>query len=243
MRVGIFGGTFDPIHYGHLILAEQCREQCELDEVWFVPAAQPPHKLTVHRSPPAKSRCEMVDFATSPGTPAFRLKYHWNSNADGIPSFTVMTLEQLQVRRRFARIVSADRRGFVSRFTFIGRQPDRILELATVVAVNRGDRPLPDRAQFRAMCGDFADTRIVGANMPAIDHFGQRHSSASLPKDAAFPVSRSAEPCEVVSFSTVCIVQVLDVSVAATETAAEFCAISQLATAQNSIHDKGPPHQ
>ena len=45
MRIGIFGGTFDPIHLGHLILAEQCRVQANLDEVWFVPSYTPPHKL------------------------------------------------------------------------------------------------------------------------------------------------------------------------------------------------------
>ena len=44
MRLGIFGGTFDPVHYGHLLLAECCREQCRLDQVWFLPAAVPPHK-------------------------------------------------------------------------------------------------------------------------------------------------------------------------------------------------------
>ena len=44
MRLGLFGGTFDPIHLGHLILAEQCREACELDRVWFVVAGAPPHK-------------------------------------------------------------------------------------------------------------------------------------------------------------------------------------------------------
>lgn|SRR5262245_8714291 len=44
MRIGIFGGTFDPVHYGHLLVAEQAREQAGLDQVWFVPSARPPHK-------------------------------------------------------------------------------------------------------------------------------------------------------------------------------------------------------
>ena len=44
MRIGIFGGSFDPIHYGHLILAENCREQARLDQVWFIPTAISPHK-------------------------------------------------------------------------------------------------------------------------------------------------------------------------------------------------------
>ena len=43
-RIGLLGGTFDPVHYGHLRLAEQCREKLQLDEVWFVLAANPPHK-------------------------------------------------------------------------------------------------------------------------------------------------------------------------------------------------------
>src|SRR5574340_982375 len=56
MRLGLFGGTFDPIHYGHLLLAECCREQCALDEVWFLPTAVPPHK---------QDRCEKVGTGTS----------------------------------------------------------------------------------------------------------------------------------------------------------------------------------
>ena len=61
-KLGIFGGSFDPIHYGHLLLAETCREQCRLDRVLFVPAAVPPHKQS---QPPssARDRIEMIRLA------------------------------------------------------------------------------------------------------------------------------------------------------------------------------------
>lgn len=62
MRLGIFGGTFDPIHYGHLLLAECCREQLRLERVWFVPAAVPPHKRS-RELVPGPQRIEMIDLA------------------------------------------------------------------------------------------------------------------------------------------------------------------------------------
>lgn len=43
-RIGLLGGTFDPVHFGHLRLAEACREALQLEEIWFIPAALPPHK-------------------------------------------------------------------------------------------------------------------------------------------------------------------------------------------------------
>ena len=70
MRVGIFGGTFDPVHLGHLIMAEQCREQAPLDQVWFMPAARPPHKTEKELTPFAQ-RVEMLQLAIA-GNPAFR---------------------------------------------------------------------------------------------------------------------------------------------------------------------------
>lgn len=51
MKVGIMGGTFDPIHFGHLRMAESARESFSLDEVLFIPAAKPPHKVEKHISP------------------------------------------------------------------------------------------------------------------------------------------------------------------------------------------------
>src|SRR5438270_13637789 len=71
MRVGVFGGTFDPVHLGHLILAEQCREQARLDQVWFIPAARPPHKSDRPLTPFAQ-RVEMLALALA-GQPSFRI--------------------------------------------------------------------------------------------------------------------------------------------------------------------------
>lgn len=62
MRVGIFGGTFNPIHYGHLRSAEEVCETFSLDRVYFVPSARPPHKAEEDIAP-AEDRFKMVELA------------------------------------------------------------------------------------------------------------------------------------------------------------------------------------
>lgn len=62
MRLGILGGTFDPIHIGHLILAEEARYLLDLDQVLLAPAADPPHKRQQDKSP-AAHRVKMVELA------------------------------------------------------------------------------------------------------------------------------------------------------------------------------------
>ncbi|MBS0205826.1 MAG: nicotinate-nucleotide adenylyltransferase [Planctomycetes bacterium] len=167
MRIGVFGGTFDPIHLGHLVLAEQCREQCRLDEVWFVPAALPPHKLDAVISS-AKTRMEMIEFAIS-GHVQFKV-CPIELDREG-PSYTVTTLEQLQAEdstRELFLLVGADS----IRDLPTWRQPQRILELATVVAVNRGRDSLSDaatREQLNQNFGLGAAGRLEFVEMPAID--------------------------------------------------------------------------
>lgn len=63
MRVGLLGGTFNPIHFGHLRAAEEVREALNLDLVYFVPAASPPHKIEGDLAP-AEHRLQMTRFAT-----------------------------------------------------------------------------------------------------------------------------------------------------------------------------------
>jgi nicotinate-nucleotide adenylyltransferase len=70
-RLGVIGGTFDPPHYGHLVLAENARVQLALDEVLFVPAGQPPHKPAGPVTP-AHHRAAMVEAAIA-DNPAFAL--------------------------------------------------------------------------------------------------------------------------------------------------------------------------
>src|ERR1700747_2377562 len=93
-RIGVFGGTFDPVHLGHLILAEQCREQARLDQVWFIPSARPPHKPDQALSPFA-ARVEMLTLAIA-GYPVFRTD-ELEQERPG-PSYTVETLETLRER-------------------------------------------------------------------------------------------------------------------------------------------------
>src|SRR5262245_39660451 len=90
-RIGIFGGTFDPIHIAHLRSAEEAREQLRLDQVLFVPAADPPHKM--RRITPARHRLAMVRLATA-GHPAFRVSTLEIER--GGRSYTVDTLRALR---------------------------------------------------------------------------------------------------------------------------------------------------
>lgn len=137
MRLGIYGGTFDPIHYGHLLLAERCREALHLDEIWFIPAGNPPHKQG-RTMTPGRERLAMVEFAVS-GFPEFRVSRMEIERAG--PHYTIQTLEKViesDSSREVFLLMGADS---VAELT-TWRDPERLLALAQVVAVNRaGDQP------------------------------------------------------------------------------------------------------
>jgi nicotinate-nucleotide adenylyltransferase len=148
MRIGVFGGTFDPVHLGHLILAEQCREQAALDEVLFIPAYQPPHKPNQHVMP-FHHRVEMLALAVA-GNPAFRIDEI--EKRQGGLSYTVRTLTELRGARpgdELYFIIGSDCLPQLSTW----REPVRILELANLLVAARPGAELWSAEQLRASLG------------------------------------------------------------------------------------------
>jgi nicotinate-nucleotide adenylyltransferase len=139
MKIGILGGSFDPVHYGHLLLAESCRDQCQLDEVRFLPAAAPPHKLKQALSSP-NHRVAMCQLAIA-GHPAFRVSTQ-EVDRGGV-SYTVQTLRDLhrsEPESEFFLLMGADSLRDLPDW----RETEEVCRLAVPVVVRRRGSPEPD---------------------------------------------------------------------------------------------------
>src|SRR5690242_1180297 len=123
-QIGLMGGTFDPVHNGHLLAAESAREAAKLDEVWFVPTSIPPHKPQPGTD--SRARCEMLKAALL-GNPAFRLETIELERAGA--SYTIDTVIALQAREpeaQFYWIVGSDMVGNLPNWRRIDELVDRI---------------------------------------------------------------------------------------------------------------------
>jgi nicotinate-nucleotide adenylyltransferase len=153
MRIGLFGGTFDPVHYGHLLLAESCREQCRLDRVVFVPAGIPPHKRDRELTP-GDARVEMLWLAIA-GCEAFEVSRYEVDRTD--VSYTIAALRHFQQQAPGAELsllVGADMLLDLPHW----REAEAICEAAVVVAVRRGGVGEPD---FDSLAGIASPERIA----------------------------------------------------------------------------------
>ncbi len=164
--VGVLGGTFDPIHLGHLAIAEEAREALGLERVLFVPAGEPVHKPG-RRFAPVEDRVAMVELAIR-GEPAFELS-RAEVDRPG-PSFAVDTLEGFAAAAR-AEGREPDLTFILSADTYAGlptwREPDRILVLCRMAVLPRPGAPGPDPgAMARLVPG--ADRRTVLLDGPLL---------------------------------------------------------------------------
>ena len=152
MKLGVFGGTFDPVHFGHLMLAECCREQRGLDAVWFLPAAVPPHKRDRELAL-AEQRIEMLKLATA-GNPAFSV-CTYETDRGGV-NYTVDTLAHIHDEdpdRELFFLMGEDMLLDLPHW----KQPDRVCQLALPVVVRRAGMPPVD---FSCLIAAIAPQRI-----------------------------------------------------------------------------------
>jgi nicotinate-nucleotide adenylyltransferase len=143
--LGIMGGTFDPIHVGHLAIAEEARDALALDRVLFVPAGEPPHK-SAESVTPVEHRVAMVAAAIV-DNPDFELSTV-EVDREG-PSYTVETVEELARAypgTELHVILSAETLAELPTW----HEPDRLFAAARVAVVPREGYPAPDPAWLAA---------------------------------------------------------------------------------------------
>jgi nicotinate-nucleotide adenylyltransferase len=134
--IGLMGGTFDPIHVGHLAIAEEARDSLALSRIVFVPAGVPPHKQAADVTS-VEHRLAMVELAIA-DNPGFELS-RIEVDRPG-PSYTVDTVEALAATAAVTLILSAET--FAELPTW--HEPERLFEAARVAVVPREGYPAPD---------------------------------------------------------------------------------------------------
>jgi nicotinate-nucleotide adenylyltransferase len=127
-KLGVLGGTFDPIHMGHLVLAEQVREKLQLEQVIFIPCASPPHKTEQELSS-AKDRFEMTKLALK-GNPYFSVT-DIELKREGL-SYTVETLRELKELYKNSEIYFLTGSDVLNEIT-TWKDPEEIYKLAKIV--------------------------------------------------------------------------------------------------------------
>ena len=133
-QIGIMGGTFDPIHHGHLLLGHQAREEYHLQEIWFMPSGQPPHKKD-HQVTEAQFRWEMAELALE-GQEGFRLSdFELCRPGTTYTAQTLALLHEDYPDTRFYFIIGADSLFTIDQWS----HPERIFPTCTILAAYRDE--------------------------------------------------------------------------------------------------------
>jgi nicotinate-nucleotide adenylyltransferase len=162
-KVGIMGGTFNPIHHGHLFLAENAYEQIGLDEVLFMPSKHPPHKVIAGQVTD-QQRTDMLSLAIQ-DNPHFKLstieleREGWTFTSD---TLTIMTKETPDIEYYF--IVGADSLFMMQQW----REPQIIFDLCTVVVANRDNTDIKQLQEHAEYLKHLYRAKILLLDMPTI---------------------------------------------------------------------------
>ena len=161
-RLGIMGGTFDPIHFGHLLSAEEARLRFRLERIIFIPNGRPPHKKD-YAVTPAEHRYQMAELATGPNPHLLCSRLELDRPG---PSYTIDTLralaEQGERPRDLYFITGAD--AILQLLTW--RQPEELADLCWLIAVTR---PGYDLAEMERRVDAKLMARVRPLSVPGVD--------------------------------------------------------------------------
>ncbi len=160
-RLGIMGGTFNPIHIGHLVCAEEALSQYALDRILFMPAGLPPHK-EIEGGTSARARYLMTVIATA-GNPRFHVSRHEVDS--GRVCYTVDTMRHLAEQHPQAKLFFITGADAVLEI-LDWKDPAELLRLATLIAATRPGYPLDRLAEITGRIG--GEGRVELMEIPAI---------------------------------------------------------------------------
>lgn len=155
-KIGILGGTFDPVHLAHLLIAQEAYQQLGLDQVWFMPSYVSPHKRG-RSAASARDRFRMLKLAVG-GDPRFKVS-NMEIKLKGV-SYTVNTLRKLSLQKppkELYLIAGSDALKHFSRW----RNPDQIVKLCHIAVV--------ERPGFHLTTTGLRGKRIVRIKMPLLE--------------------------------------------------------------------------
>ena len=165
MKIGIMGGTFNPIHNAHLMMAQAAYEQYKLDEIWFMPSAKPPHK-NQDEIAEKEHRKRMVQFAIDK-IPYFKISNIEYKRAG--KTYTYDTLVELKKEREDAHfyfIMGGDSLAQFEQWY----HPEKIVKLCTILAASRDEISYEQTKEYckqlsERLDGDFRPLKIPAMYM------------------------------------------------------------------------------
>ena len=163
-RIGILGGTFDPFHKGHFMLAKTAYEQFGLDEVWIMPNGNPPHKRNIEQTD-FTVRCEMIRLAIEEAPYMVLCEYEGSEDSYHFTYQTLGEFKRMYPEHEFYFIIGADSlRDFPT-----WKEPGKIAELCTLLVACRDEAGIDELKLKIAEMEERFGTKCLIMNSPKVD--------------------------------------------------------------------------
>ena len=163
-RIGILGGTFDPFHKGHFMLAKTAYQQFELDEVWIMPNGNPPHKRNIEQTD-FEIRCEMIRLSIKEAPYMVLCDYEGSEDSYHFTYQTLGEFKKMYPKDEFYFIIGADSlRDFPT-----WREPGIIAQLCTLLVACRDESGIADLKLKIAEMNERFGAECLIMNSPKVD--------------------------------------------------------------------------